>query len=809
MAFYNHCLEGETMTAVVAFPFTPEIIRDMNDVQIYTLGKVLGFTYNEEFGVSVGDTFRQKLFDMWYYIEDSSRMHAIIPCQSRTRRCNNLASSLSGNYMCKVCQLELQNREPSLIHDSHDQFFRHKVKLLYNYEESKEFDRKRTVRLTMRRMVKKYDLEKMFKDFHVDLNRVDIFYNPYTHRMQYLYLQCRNHEEAKRVMQNKHIIVSKSGRDDIKIDALPNNVGKAYQTFREPENTVVLITPPSSLEVVEELPKAEELITQIQNLIQVVTQLDVTQFTVETDSNPITGEKDYRHIFINLPNRTFVDRIYEAQPFFGCLVCHKLTHPQITPFLRYASDVCLMCNNEKTAGNLMDMCVDCCSKQKHFNVLCPTASAAIQELAVKRKEFAKEMNVPLDAVCEKSCNLKLKGDPNGLCKAVYQIQAVYTKEPRHERSLYWELLREMKPLEMARSMLANISDMHIKVRNELKNGRYDWFKPIYGSTIEEYMIKANKELQEVIDNGNLIRGQTTKKMLKEGKIFTFQANVPISYNVNGKVNVYENIDQKGIPFVEYSYGCANPKELWHKSTSNKQRTYAYEDFIRHINSPNLKIKDTFHLMFVGLDKVNLSIKELYQEIYIKIKTLVGDIKHENIMILDNDSLLVHIFNSNLFRNVANLDHNMGMMGRIACVEMTNVLDAIALLNKNVKVNLPLNNGTNDEPIIYPSKFLINFVMDFNPQANPLNYHTAGLAFSALNKEIETIGVETKNIMMHNSGGDGGYRGRSAKGGKGNFKGRKGEATTDDRAKMGGDRGGSKQFNKKGRGGLPGKRKRVD
>ena len=115
--------------------------------------------------------------------------------------------------------------------------------------------------------------------------------------------------------------------------------------------------------------------------------------------------------------------------------------------------------------------------------------------------------------------------------------------------------------------------------------------------------------------------------------------MPISYNINQKVNIYENIDQKGVPFVEYSYDSLNPKELWNKSSSNKQRTYAYEDFIRHINSPNLKIKDTFHLMFIGLDKVNLSIKELYQEIYIKIKTLVGDIKHENIMILDNDSLL--------------------------------------------------------------------------------------------------------------------------------------------------------------------------
>ena len=143
--------------------------------------------------------------------------------------------------------------------------------------------------------------------------------------------------------------------------------------------------------------------------------------------------------------------------------------------------------------------------------------------------------------------------------------------------------------------------------------------------------------------------------------------------------------------------------------------------------------------------------------------------------------------------------------------MSNVLDAIALLNKSVKLNLPLNNGTNDEPIIMPSKSLINYILEFNPQTTPVHFHTAGHAFSQLNKEIETIGVETKNIMMHNSGSDGGFKGRNSKGGRGNFKGRKGDSSNnEDVRKLGGDRPGSKQFNKKGRSNLTqGKRKRVD
>ena len=45
------------------------------------------------------------------------------------------------------------------------------------------------------------------------------------------------------------------------------------------------------------------------------------------------------------------------------------------------------------------------------------------------------------------------------------------------------------------------------------------------------------------------------------------------------------------------------------------------------------------MFFFGLDKVNLTIKELYQEILIKMQTLVGNVEIKHIMILDNESLL--------------------------------------------------------------------------------------------------------------------------------------------------------------------------
>jgi len=50
--------------------------------------------------------------------------------------------------------------------------------------------------------------------------------------------------------------------------------------------------------------------------------------------------------------------------------------------------------------------------------------------------------------------------------------------------------------------------------------------------------------------------------------------------------------------------------------------------------PNLEAKSNFQLFFVGLDRNNLTVKELYQEIHIKLKLLVGEVPHKNIMILD-------------------------------------------------------------------------------------------------------------------------------------------------------------------------------
>ena len=68
------------------------------------------------------------------------------------------------------------------------------------------------------------------------------------------------------------------------------------------------------------------------------------------------------------------------------------------------------------------------------------------------------------------------------------------------------------------------------------------------------------------------------------------------------------------------------------------------------------------------------------------------------------------------------------MGRVACVKFDNILDGLALFTNEVKINLPLNTGKNDQPIIYPSKYLMKFIDEFNPLTTPISMNDTGFYF---------------------------------------------------------------------------------
>lgn len=164
-------------------------------------------------------------------------------------------------------------------------------------------------------------------------------------------------------------------------------------------------------------------------------------------------------------------------------------------------------------------------------------------------------------------------------------------------------------------MLTFVGEAQIQLRNMLVNADYDWFRPIFNTHLMQAMIKANRELQDVKDSGSIIRGMNTIKNKKDGKIFTHQANEPVTTWVSKELKISENISKKGGPFVEYIYGidaCEGKSEVYVKNGVNKYRTYSSEEYSLHITSASLQSmrNNGFHLIFIGLDKSSFNVKDL-------------------------------------------------------------------------------------------------------------------------------------------------------------------------------------------------------
>ena len=104
MCFFNHTLDGESLSAIVAFPYTEDIVKSLSDIHIFALADQCNLISEEEKDESLAvPVLRQRLLDAIYAVQDAPRMHAIFPCQSRHRKCFNLSSGFCSNTMCKLC----------------------------------------------------------------------------------------------------------------------------------------------------------------------------------------------------------------------------------------------------------------------------------------------------------------------------------------------------------------------------------------------------------------------------------------------------------------------------------------------------------------------------------------------------------------------------------------------------------------------------------------------------------------------------------------------------------------------------------
>lgn len=204
-----------------------------------------------------------------------------------------------------------------------------------------------------------------------------------------------------------------------------------------------------------------------------------------------------------------------------------------------------------------------------------------------------------------------------------------------------------RPWVFASKLLSKVAEMHVEFRRDLFEGRYDWYKPIHNTVIEEQMKEANRDLQHVQDKGSLVRGPAQMRGNgREGKLFTFQANQPITQWASPNMVQHETVNFKGQPIVEEIIDPSPTADwekykasAWVRNNPAKFRSYSTADFEVYSKSPNLSIRKDFHLIILGLDKKSLTVKELYQEIYVKIQTQIGSIEPTSILVIDNETLM--------------------------------------------------------------------------------------------------------------------------------------------------------------------------
>lgn len=149
-----------------------------------------------------------------------------------------------------------------------------------------------------------------------------------------------------------------------------------------------------------------------------------------------------------LPDKTFVKKLYDSQPFFGCLLVHKLTHPSLCPFIRYSKEVCIISDSEKSAGCIRDMNHDACARQLKANLVCPASAPLCQQITAKHKG-----TLPLTTeavqkygeskICLKCDNFRVQNCPSGLCSTCYPVQARRVESPIQNESFFWKELKHL------------------------------------------------------------------------------------------------------------------------------------------------------------------------------------------------------------------------------------------------------------------------------------------------------------------------------------------------------------------------------
>ena len=782
--------ENNLISGIIYFPYTPKDLLSLNDSIIFSLAnftKILQLTKekfpyisNREFV----DILRQKLYDIYYLCEDSRDLHGVIDCHSFIKikpknedknnsenitqidqdknnninninyleenyitkknlfplelqpifnkeytPCNNLASFFCSNHMCKKCCEINTNIKFCPIHDDIVNYYRDKMKDLLTFEQiTHQFDNSLILRIQVKNNISLCDLKNLFSKENIEWDKNVIFYNESLQRIQFIYLHFKTHEDAKNLyskrseIDNKLQITIQPLLEDIKniIDRIPTE---------KLINSCLLAIPVSCIAKNDQkLPSKSERLKKFSEVIENTLKIDNSKYSVTHCVNILSSEmKSYNFFIITFTEKKYLDKFYLNQPYFGGVIIHKLIHPIFFPKLRNKTlshqNLCINCSEPKNPKCFFELCSNCCN----YKFTNPTnnyiKNILHQKLGQCPCNISKQQNIisPVPKF-EDYIIQKFNSMPN--CGEAFIQQ--YT------------LKRSINKL---------------KLLNNIRNGDFSWFKPIYDTNVTRMMLDMNKEFTIIMDNPSYKREQPLKINDKMYKVFTYQIEKPI-FNFYECFSTEECFDENGDYFIEYDFekkDIEKNKELKNKfnnnilnlnfnnnvnnnnniNNQNMINSLNYYNYIEkpkvfidisednmesiapsHLYESNKKIllsKDTFkfHIAIYGLDDEKITNQELVEEIYQEIKGQNINLNKEDIQLIDEESLLNDYLNKKEKNNMN--FNNVENFGRIALIKFRNDFDGLKLYCNRNYFSLPLIDGKKGKPNIILGQILIDYI----------------------------------------------------------------------------------------------------
>jgi hypothetical protein len=86
---------------------------------------------------------------------------------------------------------------------------------LLEFEQRKGFDRSITIRVCLKQRLNQKEIEKIFESYEISWENTQFLFRKGVEKIQFVYIICKNNNEAKRIYDDRTKIIKKWGIDSL------------------------------------------------------------------------------------------------------------------------------------------------------------------------------------------------------------------------------------------------------------------------------------------------------------------------------------------------------------------------------------------------------------------------------------------------------------------------------------------------------------------------------------------------------------------------------------------------------------------